>query len=377
MYGCARLVLAAAAALAPWLTEAVRGATADWEALVREGVQADDVADYKTAQATLTEACEIAVSEPGSGPQTTACTTLATVHAIADDLKAARQVLEALSKRLTDLPEANPGDVVEALTTLANVHSANGSTDDAVEAMRSTLQYQERLAPLEKAHLQFRIAEFYLPLADKDAGKDLLLISQRTLASAVDYGNPEYVAAAMEFVWLLRAAGRNIDAERVVEKLLAEGGAIFAGSEAPNAELGAAYLEVAHERSARRGRRDNDPSDPGSPANLVRTWTEKLHGTPDPSFAKGEVSAPKLLSKRDPAYTRGARDAGVEGTVLLEVEIWPDGKAHNVRIVRKLPYGLAWAAIGAVRQWRFAPGVKNGEPVKVAVSVEINFRLGR
>lgn len=89
----------------------------------------------------------------------------------------------------------------------------------------------------------------------------------------------------------------------------------------------------------------------------------------------GGVSAPKLTRKVDPEYSEEARKAKYQGTVLLQVEVWPDGRAHNVRVIRSLGLGLDEKAIEAVQQWEFVPGKKDGQSVKVAASVEVNFRL--
>lgn len=89
----------------------------------------------------------------------------------------------------------------------------------------------------------------------------------------------------------------------------------------------------------------------------------------------GGVSAPQLIYKVEPEYSEEARKAKYQGTVVLAVEVWPDGQAHNVRVIRSLGLGLDEKAIEAVRQWRFRPGRRKGEPVKVAATIEVNFRL--
>ncbi|MYA79632.1 MAG: M56 family metallopeptidase [Acidobacteriia bacterium] len=87
------------------------------------------------------------------------------------------------------------------------------------------------------------------------------------------------------------------------------------------------------------------------------------------------VSAPRLLNKVEPTYSEEAREAKVQGTAVLEIEVWPDGKAHNIRVVRSLGSGLDEEAVKAVEQWEFEPGLKDGEPVRVAATVEMNFRM--
>jgi TonB family protein len=89
----------------------------------------------------------------------------------------------------------------------------------------------------------------------------------------------------------------------------------------------------------------------------------------------GGVTAPIVLSKKDPEYTEVARAAKYQGTALLAVEVGPDGKAYNIRIIRSLGLGLDEKAIEAVKQWRFKPGTKDGQPVTVAATIEVNFRL--
>ena len=87
------------------------------------------------------------------------------------------------------------------------------------------------------------------------------------------------------------------------------------------------------------------------------------------------VTAPKVVYKIEPKYTDEARDAKIEGTVLLYVEIDTDGLAKNIEIVRGLDPGLDQNGIDAVEQWRFDPGKKDGQPVRVGARIEINYRL--
>ena len=87
------------------------------------------------------------------------------------------------------------------------------------------------------------------------------------------------------------------------------------------------------------------------------------------------VKAPRVLYKTEPAYTPEAKDAHIEGTVILSVEIAPDGLAHNLRVQRGIDPGLDRNAIDAIQQWRFKPGEKDGNPVTVRATIEVNFRL--
>jgi periplasmic protein TonB len=89
----------------------------------------------------------------------------------------------------------------------------------------------------------------------------------------------------------------------------------------------------------------------------------------------GGVSAPVLLFKKEPEYSEEARKAKYQGTVVLYVEVTPDGKAANMRVLRSLGLGLDEKAMEAVRQWKFKPGFKDGKAVTVAATIEVNFRL--
>jgi TonB family protein len=89
----------------------------------------------------------------------------------------------------------------------------------------------------------------------------------------------------------------------------------------------------------------------------------------------GGVSAPSLIYKKEPEYSEEARKAKYQGTVTLYVEVDPSGKAVNIRVLHSLGLGLDEKAMEAVRQWKFKPGMKDGKPVTVAASIEVNFRL--
>ena len=89
----------------------------------------------------------------------------------------------------------------------------------------------------------------------------------------------------------------------------------------------------------------------------------------------GGVSAPMLVSRTEPAYTEEARAAKYQGTVLLGIEVGPDGLAHNIHVIRSLGLGLDEKAVEAVGNWQFKPGTKDGQAVTVIATIEVNFRL--
>jgi TonB family protein len=89
----------------------------------------------------------------------------------------------------------------------------------------------------------------------------------------------------------------------------------------------------------------------------------------------GGVTAPVLVKKVEPEYSEEARKAKFSGVVVLYIEVDTTGKATNIRVIRSLGLGLDDKAIEAVKKWTFQPGKKNGVPVTVQATVEVNFRL--
>lgn len=87
------------------------------------------------------------------------------------------------------------------------------------------------------------------------------------------------------------------------------------------------------------------------------------------------VTAPQLLNKVEPNYTEEARNAHIEGSVVLSVVIDVDGRAKDVQIRRSLDPGLDANAIAALQLWIFKPGEKDGKPVKVIATIQVDFKL--
>lgn len=89
------------------------------------------------------------------------------------------------------------------------------------------------------------------------------------------------------------------------------------------------------------------------------------------------VETPRLLREVTPRYTAEAMRAKVQGVVLVEAVVLPDGSVGDVTVVRSLDrvFGLDEEAMRAARQWRFLPGTRFGEPVAVLVTIELSFTL--
>ena len=110
----------------------------------------------------------------------------------------------------------------------------------------------------------------------------------------------------------------------------------------------------------------------GTARNSTATTTTSMKVAASPG-----VKAPALLYKVQPEYAEEARKAGLQGAVILSVDVGTDGFARNVKVVRSLGMGLDEKAIEAVQKWKFRPGSKDGNPVIVAATIQVNFRLPR
>ena len=88
----------------------------------------------------------------------------------------------------------------------------------------------------------------------------------------------------------------------------------------------------------------------------------------------GNVKMPVKTKHVAPDYPAIAQSANVQGVVILEVLIGPDGKVLDARVLRSIPL-LDQAALDAVRQWEFTPTLLNGSPVPVIMTATVQFTL--
>jgi TonB family protein len=89
----------------------------------------------------------------------------------------------------------------------------------------------------------------------------------------------------------------------------------------------------------------------------------------------GDVKAPIIVTRVEPAYSEEARKARISGIVILEALIDKNGDVREVNVLKPLPFGLDQAAVDAVRQWKFKPALIKGEPVDVVFNLTVNFKL--
>jgi len=96
--------------------------------------------------------------------------------------------------------------------------------------------------------------------------------------------------------------------------------------------------------------------------------------TPQRVRVSSGVVSGLLLRKVQPNYPPLARQARIQGVVVLQAQISKEGAIENLQLISGHPM-LAPAAIEAVKQWKYKPYLLNGEPVEVETQVQVNFTL--
>jgi TonB family protein len=87
-----------------------------------------------------------------------------------------------------------------------------------------------------------------------------------------------------------------------------------------------------------------------------------------------ETMEKRIVTKVEPVYPEAARKAGLQGLVVMDAVIAPDGSVKRLRPVSG-PDLLAQSATAAVQSWKFEPYLSSGKPVEVETTIAIEFRL--
>lgn len=96
----------------------------------------------------------------------------------------------------------------------------------------------------------------------------------------------------------------------------------------------------------------------------------------DENRVGGEVLAPRLVNRVEPAYPEAARRAHIGGVVVLEGLITTSGDVAELRVLKSVDPLLDAAALRAVQQWRYSPATKDGKPVCVYLTITTTFTPG-
>ena len=90
----------------------------------------------------------------------------------------------------------------------------------------------------------------------------------------------------------------------------------------------------------------------------------------------GPIRPPAKIKNVAPVYPEPARNARVQGVVILEITLDGTGHVSEAKILRSIPL-LDQAALDAVRQWEYEPVLLNGAPVPIIMTATVNFSLGQ
>ena len=89
----------------------------------------------------------------------------------------------------------------------------------------------------------------------------------------------------------------------------------------------------------------------------------------------GDVTEPRLVYRVEPSYSEIARKLRLEGVAVLQAIISADGRIEEVRVVQSAHELLDAEAARAVKQWRYRAATRKGRPVRVSLTVTVEFRL--
>lgn len=93
------------------------------------------------------------------------------------------------------------------------------------------------------------------------------------------------------------------------------------------------------------------------------------------NIKQGGVTAPVPKYTPEPEFSSEARNSKFQGTVVLEIVLDKAGTVSRLRIIRALGENLDLNAVEKVKTWRFQPASRNGQPVAVAMNIEVSFNL--
>lgn len=107
--------------------------------------------------------------------------------------------------------------------------------------------------------------------------------------------------------------------------------------------------------------------------------TNKIYSQQDPYLAFAQVMPQPIggLASiyKHIEYPEMAKKAGLEGKVYLLIYIDETGKVTDVKVLKGIGGGCDEAAVNGIKEVKFTPGKQNGVPVKVKLSLPVNFKL--
>lgn len=117
------------------------------------------------------------------------------------------------------------------------------------------------------------------------------------------------------------------------------------------------------------------PAQEAKPAPDTKSDAKSNAKSDEVYTAGGDVKAPKIIHYVEPDFSPSSQEAYVEGVVRLSAIVNVEGLPTDLKILSGLNAEEDQTAVEALKQWRFKPGTKNGQAVRVKITVEINFHL--
>jgi TonB family protein len=111
-----------------------------------------------------------------------------------------------------------------------------------------------------------------------------------------------------------------------------------------------------------------------APRGAFQFSADRVVSGPAPVRVGGAIKQPIKTRHVNPVYPPIAQSARVQGVVIMEIVITPEGQVQDARVLRSIPL-LDQAALDAVRQWEFTPTLLNGAPTPIIMTVTVQFSL--
>jgi TonB family protein len=279
---------------------------------------------------------------------------------------------QALETRRQEFGE-NSAAYASALVDLARAYQAGGKNSaDAMRLYRQALPIQE--STLGPDHPDVATTLLHIAInepRDEQNKAETQQLYQRALDIRTKAFGPSDPSLAEVLTPLARLTGEEAMYRRSLTILDAS---------AHDSPLAAATLELfAGFLTGQNRGAEAEPYDARARqirvARVAAIGSRRASTAPNLYRVGGGVSAPRLKQKMEPEYTDIARATKWQGTVVLQMEVGADGLAHNVQLKRGIGMGLDEKAAEAVSKWLFIPGTRDGQPVNVQATVEVNFKL--
>lgn len=106
------------------------------------------------------------------------------------------------------------------------------------------------------------------------------------------------------------------------------------------------------------------------PPTVISTSTD------GPVYGIGHgVTQPRMVYAPTPEYSDKGRQKKIQGTVTMQIVITPSGTVRDAKVITSLEPSLDKQAVLAVNAWKFEPAEKDGVPVAVQITVQVQFHL--